>query len=81
MCQVVKCESDLTNNKCFISKQYLESHISNNNVLKLNCGHCFYRPSFIQSFLINNKTVEGYRECPYCRKYITRVPIVIKKKT
>ena len=81
MCQVVREECDLTNKKCLISHRQLDKHLDDLDVIKLSCGHCFHRASFITSFLINNKNLFSYRECPYCKKYISKVPLIIKKRT
>ena len=81
MCEVVREECNLTNKKCLISYRKLEEHIDDLEVIKLSCGHCFYRPTFITSFMVSNKNLLSYRECPYCKNYISKIPLVIKKRT
>ena len=78
-CEILKCKNFITNKECLISKIELYPHISDNNVIKLNCGHCFFYPSFIKSYTINNENLFSYRKCPYCLQRISKVPLIIKK--
>ena len=80
-CEILKCNSELTNKECLISHTDLTNEIKNNNVIKLSCGHCFFYPSFVKSYIINNGNLYSYRKCPYCMQHISRIPLVIKKNS
>ena len=79
-CEILKCKELIANKECLISKIDLSDKIKEGNVIKLSCGHCFYYPSFIKSYTINNANLFSYRKCPYCLQRISKVPLIIKKK-
>ena len=79
-CEILKCNRLITNKECLISRVNLSENIKDGNVIKLSCGHCFFYPSFIKSYTINNANLFGYSKCPYCSQRISKVPLIIKKK-
>ncbi len=48
---------------CYITHSRLRPTTKNNHILKLNCGHTFYKKPITQWLSLNNS-------CPVCRKII-----------
>lgn len=69
------------NNECLISGHSLnDDYLSNNNVIRLRCGHSYNYNFFIKCLNQMNKKFEGLYKCPYCMNNIEKVPCHITKK-
>ena len=81
MAKIIKSSDLITNKNCPITYESLKKIINCNKdqVIKLNCTHCFSYKAFIKSYIINNKNRDGYNKCPYCCSTIKNVPIIINK--
>ena len=73
--------TELENTVCPITHGNLLDELYHNNVVKLNCGHCFNYRAFIKSYVINNTNIYSYKKCPYCFSSISKVPLIINKRS
>ena len=78
-CKIINDLKDLSNDICPISKLNLRNEKFKNNIIMLNCKHCFFYPDFMQSYFINNTNFYSYKKCPYCFSNIENIPFIINK--